>query len=441
MRVAVIVAESRLRADLTRVVRGAGYLADSLDSNLETLSSTDANVFLIDVRSSAELETIERLRAASPDARIIALGADPGAVLATQARRAGAHEFLRKPFGIEAIERALTVVTDHVSSGSHYEFLTVDPDMQNLLIEIDRAASTEATILIRGESGTGKDLLARRIHFRSPRHAGPCIVVNCAGLTESLAESELFGPVPGAFAEAAHSPTGHLGAATGGTLVLDEVGEIALGLQPKLLRALQENEITPLGTNASQELDLRLVATSQKDLSHEVGLGRFREDLYFRLDVIEFQIPPLRERTADIPQLAQALVDRYARQQGSEPPRLGEECITRLSRHPFRGNVRELQNMMRRATILFAGRDVDLDALLSRKVADAIPQATIDTFNLRELEKETIRRALEARAGNRTQAARALGISVRTLRNKIQAYDLASPVTNESANRAGYVSA
>jgi len=393
------------------------------------------------VRTSAELETIERLRAAIPEARIIALGADPGAVLATQARRAGADEFIRKPFGIEAIERALTVVANHASRGSNDEFVTVDPEMQRLLVEIDRAASTEATILIRGESGTGKDLLARRIHLRSARHAGPCIVVNCAGLTDRLAESELFGHMTGAFAGATDSRTGHLGAATGGTLILDEVGELALELQPKLLRALQEHEITPLGSDASEPLDLRLVATSQKDLPHEVGLGRFREDLYFRLDVLEFQIPPLRERAADIPRLAETLLDRYARQQGSEPPRLGEECITRLSRHPFRGNVRELQNMMRRATILFAGRDVDLDALFSRKVADTIPQATIDTFNLRELEKETIRRALEARAGNRTQAARALGISVRTLRNKIQAYDLGNALTKESAVRAGYVSA
>jgi len=440
MELALVVPEPRLRADLLRVVRGAGFRADVLDSDPETLARSNANVFLIDVTSPAELATIEAVRAASPSRVIIALGADPGAALATRARRAGAIEFLRKPFGIEALERTLASATDRSAGRPEGEFLTADPRMQRLLDEIDRAATTEATIRISGESGTGKDLLAQRIHLRSPRHAGPFVVMGCAGLTERLAESDLFGHVPGAFTGAIDSRIGYLDAASGGTLVLDEVNELALGLQAKLLRALQEQEITPLGTSAPETIDLRLIATSQKDLGDEVEAGRFREDLYFRLDVIEFQIPPLRERPIDIPLLAQALLERFAHHQGSEPPRLREEDKTRLTQHLFRGNVRELQNMMRRATILFAGREIDLDGLLSRRVADAIPQATIDTFNLRELEKETIHRALEARGGNRTQAARALGISVRTLRNKIRAYELGDPTPHDRAIRAGYVS-
>jgi len=441
MRLAIVVTEQHLRTDLLRIVRGAGYQAESLACDPQTLARTSARVILIDVTGPTELATIEALRVASPERKIIALGADPGAMLATVARRAGADEFLRKPFGIEDLERALGSVTDRAPRQLGDEFLTTDATMQKMLGEIDRAAATEATILLRGESGTGKDLLARQIHLRSPRHAGPLVVVGCSGLSDPLAESELFGHLAGAFSDASKPRIGHLGAASGGTLVLDEVGELALPLQPKLLRALQEQEITPLGASVSQSVDLRLIATSQKDLAEEVRLGRFRDDLFFRLDVIEFQIPPLRERRADIPLLAAALLERFSRDQGAEPPLLGEEAIARLAELPFRGNVRELQNMMRRATILFAGRDVDLDALLSRSVADAPPLATIDTFNLRELEKETIHRALEARGGNRTQAARALGISVRTLRNKIQVYDLGDRNPTGRAIRAGHVSA
>ena len=314
MIVAILSDDRRLRSDVLGIVRRAGYAAEAYGHDLRDLPARSAQVYVVDVTTSRHVETIRVLRARSPEIRVIAMAGDPGAVLATQVRRAGAHEFLRKPFGIDAIECALTTVTSPAPGPSAHEFLTDDDDMRRILDEIDRAAATDATIRIDGESGTGKNLLSRRIHERSPRRTGSRVVVGCAGLAGHMAESELFGHRPGMFGDASEGRVGHLVAASGGTLVLDEVAEIGLDLQSKLLWALQHQEVQPIGADAPEPVDLRLVSTNRKDLAEEVELGRFREDLLLRLDVLKFRIPPLRERPADIPLLARSLLARFADQ-------------------------------------------------------------------------------------------------------------------------------
>jgi two-component system response regulator FlrC len=304
------------------------------------------------------------------------------------------------------------------------EILTTDAVLQRVLREASAAAATDTTVLIVGESGTGKDLLARHLHDHSARRLGPFVAVSCAALPESLAECELFGHERGAFTGAGEARTGQIAAAEGGTLLLDEVAAMEPWLQPKLLRVIQEREVLPVGGLRPRPVDLRIVATTQRELGPEVAAGRFREDLYYRLDVIVLRIPPLRERIGDLPLLAGAFLSRFAEAAGAEAPRLPAEALHRLAKHPFRGNVRELENLMRRAVFMFPGREIDAELLL-RPASAAGASRAAHTLNLKELERQAITRSLQESEGNRTRAARVLGISVRTLRNKIRLYGLA----------------
>ncbi len=431
-RVLVVEPAPTLGRELLRVVRSAGWEADATASQASALRALGGGGFdavLLDVSRSADLAAIDAIRARAPGVGVVAMGAEPRVERVVEALRRGAEDFLRKPFGRVALERALGAVEAARAEPLEGGFLTWDPAVLRLLAELRRAASTEATIRIVGESGTGKELLARRVHRLSRRRSGPCVLVNCGGLHESLAESELFGHAQGAFTGAVEPRTGQIATADGGTLVLDEVGDLAPGLQPKLLRVLQEKEVTPLGTSVATPVDARIVVTTQRDLVAEVAAGRFREDLYYRLDVIHFRVPPLRERPGDVPGLARTFLERFARGTGSEPPRLGEAALDALCRLPYRGNVRELENLMRRAAVLFPGRDVDVERLLGARAGKAaapelLPEG-LRSLNLRELERAAVERSLHQARGNRTLASRALGISVRTLRNKIRLYDLA----------------
>jgi DNA-binding NtrC family response regulator len=422
-----------LRADVLAVARAAGYRTAEAASTREALQCLDevgARGAIVEVDDPSGLRAIEALREAAPHLAIIAIGDEPGVERVVEAFRRGAQDFLRKPFDIASLERALARHLPAPGEASDAEpFLARDPAMLRLLAQLEKAAVSDATIRMVGESGTGKDRLARRIHSLSPRRRGAYVVVNCAALPSALAESELFGHARGAFTGAHRARVGQIAAADGGTLVLDEVGDLSLGLQPKLLRVLQERELTPVGSRSPLPVDLRVVATSQRELDGEVAAGRFREDLYYRLDVIRLRVPPLRERRQDIPLLAEAFLERFARAAGEEPARLGSDALAELSSRPFRGNVRELENLMRRAALLFPGRDVDLWRL-ERPGAQGVQGAQASralplSLDLREVERSTICRALTLTGGNRTAASRALGISVRTLRNKIQRYQLA----------------
>ena len=432
-RVLIVEPSESLRNDLACAVRRAGYEPEPASDTAEALvrlAAAPVELVLADVAAPSSLAELSRLRSATPGTPVVAMGRNPSVEVAVEAMKRGAGDFLRKPFAVASLEAALAAAdrssrADHPGqAGRRSEILTADSALERLLREASAAAATDATIQIVGESGTGKDLLARHVHRQSRRRSGPFVAVSCAALPESLAECELFGHEQGAFTGASQARIGQIAAAEGGTLLLDEVAAMEPWLQPKLLRVIQEREILPVGGVHPRRVDVRIVATTQRELGQEVEAGRFREDLYYRLDVIVLRIPPLRERPADLPLLAEAFLARFAEASGCEAPELTAEAFERLARHPFRGNVRELENLMRRAVFMFPGRELDVELLLDPGRAAFTPARPAETLNLKQLEYETIVRALRDFEGNRTHTASALGISVRTLRNKIRLYAL-----------------
>jgi len=302
--------------------------------------------------------------------------------------------------------------------------------MTRLRATIDQVAKTRSTVLILGESGTGKELVARSIHDNSPRRGRRFVAINCAAIPAALLESELFGHVRGAFTDASRDKVGLFEDAGGGTLFLDEIGELSQPLQAKLLRALQEGEIRRVGETQSIKVDVRLIAATLRDLAEDVAEGRFREDLYYRLNVLPVLVPPLRDRAEDIPQLVRFFVERHAVRHGLATPVLTDAVIETLRKQPWPGNVRELENVLERALVLADGPSIDLPFLASViKVAEtADARADLDALSIkkatRELEQVLIRRALVATGGNRTNAAKLLEISHRALLYKLKEYGI-----------------
>jgi two-component system response regulator AtoC len=307
--------------------------------------------------------------------------------------------------------------------------------MQQLRATIERVAGTRSTVLILGESGTGKELVARAIHDASPRRARRFVAVNCAAIPGALLESELFGHRRGAFTDAVRDKTGLFEDADGGTLFLDEIGELPLALQAKLLRALQEGEIRRVGDTQSIKVDVRLIAATLRDLADDVREGRFREDLYYRLNVLAVPVPPLRERPEDIPQLARFFAQRHAARHQLGEIELSDVAIEALVRQPWPGNVRELENVIERAVVLAeapAGRDprvIDVDYLgtvmnVHPGPPAGVPQELSIKKATREMEQDLIRRALGVTQGNRTNAAKLLEISHRALLYKMKEYGI-----------------
>jgi DNA-binding NtrC family response regulator len=298
------------------------------------------------------------------------------------------------------------------------------PGMRRVVDLAQRAARSEATVLVIGESGTGKERVARLVHEESARAAGPLVAISCAALAESLLEAELFGHARGAFTGATHERVGLLEAAAGGTLFLDEIGEMPLGMQAKLLRALQEREVRRVGENAHRAIDVRVVAATNRPLAEEVAAGRFRKDLYYRLRVVELTVPPLRERREDILPLARVFLVDVARQLGRTAPGLGAEVADQLQRYDWPGNVRELRNAMERVVALSRGARVELEDL-PEDVRVALPASspTGEVRTLEEREREYILAVLGRNGGNRTRTARELGIGATTLYRKLKSYE------------------
>jgi len=432
-RVLILEPNSAFRSDVATALQAAGYsvvgAAQIAQAELQ-LRSVPIDAVLVDIESRASLAVIDQLIAQCAPLGVVAMSADPSVELVVEAMRCGAVEFLRKPFSVSALERAIGNAaglqeTTFRAEGQS-ELLTQDPTFQRLLGEAQLAAASGATLLLVGENGSGKDSLARFIHRRSARRGGPYVVINCAALPEALAESELFGHERGAFTGATERRSGQIAAAHTGTLVLDEISDTPAALQAKFLRVLQEREVLPVGAATPRLVDVRVIATTQRELADEVEAGRFREDLYYRLNVIVLRTPPLRERPLDIELLARHFLKRFAERSRVEAPRLSTRALARLEQHAFRGNVRELENLMRRAIVLFPGREIHAEHLLGQ--ARSLPagsEVSGGTLNLREIEKQTILRSLQEAGGNRTHASQVLGISVRTLRNKIRLYGLA----------------
>ena len=405
--------------------RGAKLLQADDDRSALARLRVDARVDLLLVELPHDIGTLVRALAAERiPVPVVACGIVEPAE-AADAIAAGAREFLPLPPDPDLIAAIL-----EAASGETHAVVARDPAMLATIHRADQVAKAEASILITGESGTGKEVLARHIHRRSRRAEGPFVALNCAAIPENLLESELFGHERGAFSGALARRLGKFEAASGGTLLLDEISEMDVRLQAKLLRAIQEREIDRVGGTAPVRVDVRILATSNRDLPVEVTAGRFREDLYFRLNVVALRLPALRDRPGDIPALADHYARRYAEVNGLPHRPVGRDAMQRLLTHGWRGNVRELENTIHRAVLLATGREIDCDAIElapGSPAARANPDATgpigaLVGRKMDDVERELILETLGHTLGNRTHAATILGISIRALRNKLRDY-------------------
>ncbi|HEV2398295.1 MAG TPA: sigma-54 dependent transcriptional regulator [Candidatus Sulfotelmatobacter sp.] len=399
---------------------------------LEKFRRSKHPLIVTDIRMPGEdgFVVMRTARALVPGTAVILLtayGSVPGAVAAM---KDGACDYLIKPVCFEELERAVERVLTHRVSTDTNELCGRAPSWVKALERARQAATSDADVLIEAESGTGKELVARMIHRLSPRRNRPFVAVNCAAFPETLLESELFGHTKGAFTGANGTKPGKFELADSGTLLLDEVGEMPLNLQPKLLRALQEREFDRLGDTRSVRVNLRVVATTNCALARMVREGKFRADLYYRLKVIPLTLPPLRERVGDIRELAEYFLRLYS------PPgkslQLRPEFVTELEQHSWPGNVRELANCMRRVVALTPGPEVGISALEGVDWMEITPPAVADLGDLRpgvtlgEMERKLVEMTLQATGGNRSRAAELLGVSLRTVRNKVRNYGLPS---------------
>ncbi len=369
---------------------------------------------------------IRGLAAERIDTPVVACGTGDDADAAEAAIRAGAREFLPLPPDPDLIAAILEAV-----SGDSHALVFRDPAMVGTVRRAEQVARSEASILICGESGTGKEVLARHIHRKSRRAGGSFVALNCAAIPENLLELELFGHEKGAFSGAIARRTGKFEAADGGTLLLDEVSEMDPRLQAKLLRAVQEREIDRLGGATPVKVNVRILATTNRDLPAEVARGNFREDLYFRLNVVSLKVPPLRDRPADVAALTEHFARRYAEVNGVPYRPVGKLAAMRLAAHSWRGNVRELENIVHRAVLLAEGDEigpeaVELPGAMAPPAAGATGQAAgisgLVGRRMDDVERDLILETLGHTLGNRTHAATILGISIRALRNKLRDY-------------------
>jgi len=438
--------DAGMRAALeTRFLR-RGWLVDVAVNGAEALEKFRAGVHslvITDVRMPGrdgfelmrELQTRESQTSARTAVILLtAYGCVPDAV---EAMRNGACDYLVKPVCFEKLELAVERVLRRAEEANKDTEALIghSPAWEQALGRARQAAATDADILIEAESGTGKELIARLIHRLSRRKAGPFVALNCAAFPETLLESELFGHARGAFTGAVGARPGKFEMATGGTLLLDEVGEMPIALQPKLLRALQEREFDRLGSNQTVRVDIRVIATTNRPLEAAIAEGRFRADLFYRLNVIPISLPPLRERAGDIPELGEYFARLYAAHGTSA--RLSGELLGRLAEHTWPGNVRELANFVRRAVALSgtlsSGGEIGVEALdhgknfqakiLPEKIPAPSPEWKAG-LSLGEMERQLFAMTLESTGGNRAHAAELLGVSLRTVRNKVREFGL-----------------
>jgi DNA-binding NtrC family response regulator len=441
--------EPDMRDALTAALRREGFCITTAANGVEALEKVQAQAFdliITDVRMPrmgglALLQELKRTVAAIPVVMMTGYGRIEDAV---EAMKAGAFDYLLKPFSLEdlkaVVTKALTprqgVARAYVDTPRHEDaddldtsiverpVVTQDARMLQMIELGKEAAASKATVLIQGESGTGKEVLARFIHANSPRSSQPFVAVNCAAIPEGLLESELFGHEKGAFTGAVNRQTGKFEWAHRGTILLDEISEMPLTLQAKLLRVLQEHEIERVGGRKPVPVDIRVIATTNRRLKDYAAAGKFREDLYYRLNVIPLNIPPLRERKGDIPFLVEHFIRKHSRGGNQPQPRMGQETIQHFLHYDWPGNVRELENMVERWLVLYQGGFLSSGHLFLNEGAAALPPASLGkpTMSVREMERALIMETLQATNGNRTQAAKVLGISLRTLRNKLREY-------------------
>jgi len=307
-----------------------------------------------------------------------------------------------------------------------------DPQLKQVSLALHRAAATDTTVLLEGESGTGKELFARALHALSPRADGPFVAINCAAIPETLLETELFGHEKGAFTGADKTNRGYFQASDGGTLLLDEIGELPLAMQSKLLRVLEDSAVTPVGTTAPQKIDVRIVAATNRDLEEEVTASEFRQDLFFRLNIVNIKLPPLRERPEDLPLLTRFFLDEICRTNNFETREIDHSLLDAFAKYDWPGNVRELKNTLESLVVLSGRTTLTADDLPEKffrehgapSNGDSLDEEKESNLNLNNLSKQTILKALESCRGNRTEAAKQLGISRRTLHRRLNEFGL-----------------
>ncbi len=429
--------EPQMLIAINETLRRQGYAITTAGSGMEALCHLKEKYFqliLTDFRMPevTGIDLLRKIKTLSPGTPVVLLTAYGTVQNAVDAMKQGAFDYLLKPFSSESLEavvkRALASSSVKDARSSH-DIVTQDAAFGRVLERASQCAPSGATVLLQAESGTGKELLARMIHRKSPRASGPFVAVNCAALPENLLESELFGFEKGAFTGAAAGKPGKFELAHRGTLLLDEIGEMAPILQAKLLRVLQEKEVDRVGGKAPVRIDVRVIATTNRDVAELVREGRFRDDLYYRLNVVSLTIPPLRDRIGDVPLLVDFFCRRYGQETGREQMRCSDEAIAHLECHDWPGNVRELENTIQRAVALCTGDVIEPEDLCLVRPPAApeaiapVPSPSTGT-TMRDMERLLIRRTLRETGGNRTHAARILGISLRTLRNKLNEFGL-----------------
>jgi DNA-binding NtrC family response regulator len=439
-RILIVEDEEKLRRVLELQLRSADFDADKAGTAEEALKLADrADLVLTDLRlpGMSGLELLAAIRSQNTRTPIIVMTAFGTVETAVEAMKAGAVDFLLKPFSLDHLTTVIRKALDlralqdenrklREELGHKYEFDNIigrSPLMQEIFATVERVAPTRATVLLAGESGVGKDLIARAIHYRSPRCDHPFVKINCTAIPENLMESELFGYEKGAFTGANNPKPGKFEQADTGTAFLDEIGDVPAAIQVKLLRVLQEREFERLGSNKTRHIDVRIVAATNQDLRAALEQGTFREDLFYRLNVVPINMPPLRDRREDIPFLAEHFVRKLAKANGSRVESITEAAIEKLLGYHWPGNVRELENVIERSIVLCSGERLDA-ADIRLDTAPRAQRQTTDNFlpegmTLDEHERSIIREALRRAEGNKSQAARLLGLTRNALRYRL----------------------
>ncbi|MDC0358120.1 sigma-54 dependent transcriptional regulator [Oligoflexia bacterium] len=450
--VLVVDDDNTLRRSIVLNLQVANYAVRDVSTaqeGLDILNTEHFDIVLCDLRMPQMdgMTFIDQCRQVDSEAAIILMTGFGNSDLAIEAMRRGAYDYISKPFATEELLLTLRKIEERErlkeenkelksAIEQKYSFSNIvaqSKPMKELFETVKRLANFNTTVLIRGESGTGKELLALAIHHNSPRRGKPFIAINCGAIPENLMETELFGHKKGAFTDASRDKKGLFEEASGGTLFLDEIGEMSLHLQVKLLRALQEQQIRRVGDEAVIDIDVRVIAATLRDLENDVESGRFREDLYYRLNVVSLPLLPLRERPEDIPVLMEHFLKKHSKRLGLPSKKIDPEALKCLMQYRWRGNVRELENCIERALVLSEAELIDIDALpdhvrksfRSEGEDDALPEDNLSIKqHAKALEVKLIKRALEETKGNRTHAAKILEISHRALLYKLKEYGL-----------------
>ena len=413
------------------------FTAPGVPEAIKVLDTTPVDLVITDLKmpGASGLDLIRHVRENFKETEVMMITGYPTIESAVKAVKTGAEEYLTKPFTDEELFSAVQRVLDKLHLrratqppltqsriASHYGLIGESEAMQKVFSAIVKAASTSATVLISGESGSGKELVARAIHYSSPRASAPFVPVNCGAIPEELLESELFGHVKGAFTGATETRAGFFQTADGGTIFLDEISETSLSMQVKLLRVLQDKEVCMVGSTRSRKVDVRILASTNKDLLSLVKKGAFREDLFYRIHVITIELPPLRKRGDDILLLIQHFSTKFATEAGKGTPRFSDEALQTLRNYHWPGNIRELENVVQRLVIMTDGDLIEVPDLPSLMRFSALRETGFHR-TLAEVEAEYIRNVLGSVNGNKSQAAKILGMDRKTLREKLKFHE------------------